>query len=85
MRTEEERIKNLRKWNQTIERQKTMASPQSSECSSIRIELPDWDILKLALEAHIENITLNQYIINIITEQLDETRGGSPKKPDTDN
>ena len=85
MRTEEERVKALRKWNQTIERQKTMVSPQSKESSSITIELSDWDILKLALQAHIENITLNQHMVNIIIEQLDETRGGSPKKPDTDN
>ena len=62
-----------------------MVSPQSKETSTITIEISDWDILKLALQAHIENITLNQHIVNIIIEQLDEARGGSPKKPDTDN
>jgi hypothetical protein len=34
----------------------------------IIIELSDEDLLKLSLLAHAEDITLNQYIVNALTE-----------------
>ena len=39
----------------------------------ITIEISDEDLLKLSLLAHAEDITLNQYIVNALTEYAKST------------
>lgn len=50
-----------------------MMSQQSSlkveeDMEEITVELSDKDLLQLALLAHAEDVTLNQYIVNALTE-----------------
>lgn len=37
---------------------------------SVDIEIEDWLLIQLSLEAHRQNITLNQLIVNILTEAV---------------
>ena len=40
------------------------------DSSSIEIDLDKGDALKLALQAHYKKVTLNQHIIDVLTDQL---------------
>jgi len=44
------------------------------ESSSIEIDLDKGDALKLALQAHDKKVTLNQHIIDVLTDQLLDTK-----------
>jgi len=45
------------------------------DSSSIEIDLAKGDALKLALQAHDKKVTLNQHIIDILTNQLLDQTG----------
>ncbi len=45
------------------------------DSSSIEIDLDKGDALKLALQAHDKKVTLNQHIIDILTNQLLDQTG----------
>ena len=42
----------------------------------MQVELTDEQILKLAMEAHEKDITLNQYINNILKEFIEQQHNG---------
>jgi len=44
------------------------------DSSSIEIDLDKGDALKLALQAHDKKVTLNQHIIDVLTDQLLDTK-----------
>ncbi len=44
------------------------------DTSSIEIDLDKGDALKLALQAHDKKVTLNQHIIDVLTDQLLDTK-----------
>ena len=44
------------------------------DSSSIEIDLDKGDALKLALQAHDKKVTLNQHIIDVLTNQLLDTK-----------
>ena len=44
------------------------------DSSSIEIDLDKSDALKLALQAHDKKVTLNQHIIDVLTDQLLDTK-----------
>ncbi len=44
------------------------------DSSSIEIDLDKGDALKLALQAHDKKVTLNQHIIDVLTDQLIDTK-----------
>jgi hypothetical protein len=43
---------------------------KSEECQSVEIDIPDEDLIKLALAAHDRDITLNQLCNNILATSL---------------
>ena len=45
------------------------------DSSSIEIDLDKGDALKLALQAHDKKVTLNQHIIDVLTDQLLDQTG----------
>ena len=44
--------------------------------ADIQVELTDEEFLKLAMEAHKKDITLNQHINNILKEFIDKYNNG---------
>lgn len=55
---------------------KQKVTPLYEDTNKVDLDLDDSVILKLAMQAHRENITLNQHINNIIREQLPEIGQG---------
>ena len=80
METYAERIKRIEKEKMSnydmdeIERQrdreKRSRGIMLQDSSSIEIDLDKGDALKLALQAHDKKVTLNQHIIDVLTDQL---------------
>ena len=52
------------------EREKRSRGIVIQDTSSIEIDLDKGDALKLALQAHDKKVTLNQHIIDVLTDQL---------------
>ena len=50
------------------------------DSSSIEIDLDKGDALKLALQAHDKRVTLNQHIIDVLTDQLLDPLGSETKE-----
>jgi len=85
METYAERIKRIEKEKMSnydmdeIERQrdreKRSRGIMLQDSSSIEIDLDKGDALKLALQAHDKKVTLNQHIIDILTNQLLDQTG----------
>ena len=55
---------------------KQKVTPLYEDTNTVDLDLDDSVILQLAMQAHRENITLNQHINNIIREQLPEVEKG---------
>ena len=55
---------------------KQKVTPLYEDTNKVDLDLDDSVILQLAMQAHRENITLNQHINNIIREQLPEIEQG---------
>lgn len=55
---------------------KQKVTPLYEDTNRVDLDLDDSVILQLAMQAHRENITLNQHINNIIREQLPELEKG---------
>ena len=55
---------------------KQKVTPLYEDTNKVNLDLDDSVILQLAMQAHRENITLNQHINNIIREQLPEIEQG---------
>jgi|TARA_B100002003_G_scaffold219282_1_gene220846 hypothetical protein len=80
METYAERIKRIEKEKMSnydmdeIERQRDREKRSRGivlqDSSSIEIDLDKGDALKLALQAHDKKVTLNQHIIDVLTDQL---------------
>ena len=85
METYAERIKRIEKEKMSnydmdeIERQRDREKRSRGivlqDSSSIEIDLDKGDALKLALQAHDKKVTLNQHIIDILTNQLLDQTG----------
>ena len=85
METYAERIKRIEKEKMSnydmdeIERQrdreKRSRGIMLQDSSSIEIDLDKGDALKLALQAHDKKVTLNQHIIDVLTNQLLDQTG----------
>jgi len=85
METYAERIKRIEKEKMSnydmdeIERQRDREKRSRGivlqDSSSIEIDLNKGDALKLALQAHDKKVTLNQHIIDILTNQLLDQTG----------
>jgi hypothetical protein len=85
METYAERIKRIEKEKMSnydmdeIERQrdreKRSRGIMLQDSSSIEIDLDKGDALKLALQAHDKKVTLNQHIIDVLTDQLLDQTG----------
>ncbi len=84
METYAERIKRIEKEKMSnydmdeIERQRDREKRSRGivlqDSSSIEIDLDKGDALKLALQAHDKKVTLNQHIIDVLTDQLLDTK-----------
>jgi len=59
-----------------VKKQKQKVTPLYEDTNRVDLDLDDSIILQLAMQAHRENITLNQHINNIIREQLPEVEKG---------
>ena len=59
-----------------VKKQKQKVTPLYEDTNRVDLDLDDSVILPLAMQAHRENITLNQHINNIIREQLPEVEKG---------
>ena len=59
-----------------VKKQKQKVIPLYEDTNRVDLDLDDSVILQLAMQAHRENITLNQHINNIIREQLPEIEQG---------
>tara|TARA_B100002019_G_C21120947_1_gene523274 strand:+ start:533 stop:745 length:213 start_codon:yes stop_codon:yes gene_type:complete len=59
-----------------VKKQKQKVTPLYEDTNRVDLDLDDSVILQLAMQAHRENITLNQHINNIIREQLPEIEKG---------
>ena len=59
-----------------VKKQKQKVIPLYEDTNRVDLDLDDSVILQLAMQAHRENITLNQHINNIIREQLPEIEKG---------
>tara|TARA_B000000565_G_scaffold230516_1_gene188848 strand:+ start:214 stop:426 length:213 start_codon:yes stop_codon:yes gene_type:complete len=59
-----------------VKKQKQKVTPLYEDTNRVDLDLDDSVILQLAMQAHRENITLNQHINNIIREQLPEVEKG---------
>ena len=58
-------------WNERMkDREKRSRGIVIQDSSSIEIDLDKGDALKLALQAHDKKVTLNQHIIDVLTDQL---------------
>ena len=55
---------------------KQKVTPLYEDTNKVDLDPDDSVILQLAMQAHRENITLNQHINNIIREQLPEVEKG---------
>tara|TARA_B100001079_G_scaffold198658_1_gene172309 strand:- start:433 stop:714 length:282 start_codon:yes stop_codon:yes gene_type:complete len=85
METYAERIKRIEKEKMSnydmdeIERQRDREKRSRGivlqDSSSIEIDLDKGDALKLALQAHDKKVTLNQHIIDVLTNQLLDQTG----------
>jgi hypothetical protein len=85
METYAERIKRIEKEKMSnydmdeIERQRDREKRSRGivlqDSSSIEIDLDKGDALKLALQAHDKKVTLNQHIIDVLTDQLLDQTG----------
>lgn len=62
-------------WNEVMkDREKRSRGIVIQDSSSIEIDLDKGDALKLALQAHDKKVTLNQHIIDVLTDQLIDTK-----------
>ena len=59
-----------------VKKQKQKVTPLYEDTNRVDLDLDDSVILQLAMQAHRENITLNQHINNIIREQLPQVEKG---------
>ena len=59
-----------------VKKQKQKVTPLYEDTNRVDLDLDDSVILQLAMQAHSENITLNQHINNIIREQLPQVEKG---------
>ena len=50
-----------------------MKSPPEEEMKSIELDISDDVFLKLAMQAHERNVTLNTHIIDVIKDKLKDT------------
>ena len=50
-----------------------MKSPPEEEMKSIELDISDDVLLKLAMQAHERNVTLNTHIIDVIKDKLKDT------------
>ena len=68
-------------WNERMkDREKRSRGIVIQDSSSIEIDLDKGDALKLALQAHDKRVTLNQHIIDVLTDQLLDPLGSETKE-----